>query len=42
MEYRAGAAGAFEAEMVKGAPHELIAGGSDWRILDRLPPELKG
>jgi NitT/TauT family transport system substrate-binding protein len=30
-----------EAEMVKNAPQKIIAGGSDWRILDRLRRELK-
>ena len=30
-----------EAEMVKGAPQKIIAGGSDWRIVDRLRKELK-
>ena len=30
-----------EAGMVKGAPQKIIAGGSDWRILDRLRRELK-
>jgi len=30
-----------EAEMVKSPPQKIIAGGSDWRIVDRLRKELK-
>jgi NitT/TauT family transport system substrate-binding protein len=30
-----------EAEMVKSSPQKIIAGGSDWRIIDRLRKELK-
>ena len=30
-----------EAEMVKSSPQKIIAGGSDWRIVDRLRKELK-
>ena len=30
-----------EAEMVKGSPQKIIAGGSDWRIVDHLRKELK-
>ncbi len=30
-----------EAEMVKSSPQKIIAGGSDWRIVDRLRKEMK-
>jgi NitT/TauT family transport system substrate-binding protein len=30
-----------EAEMVKGSPQKIIAGGSDWRIVDSLRKEMK-
>jgi NitT/TauT family transport system substrate-binding protein len=30
-----------EAEMVKSSPQTIIAGGSDWRIVDRLRKEMK-
>jgi NitT/TauT family transport system substrate-binding protein len=30
-----------EAEMVKSSPQKIIAGGSDWRIVDHLRKELK-
>jgi NitT/TauT family transport system substrate-binding protein len=30
-----------EAEMIKSSPQKIIAGGSDWRIVDRLRKELK-
>ncbi len=30
-----------EAEMIKSPPQKIIAGGSDWRIVDRLRKEMK-
>ena len=30
-----------EAEMVRNSPQKIIAGGSDWRIVDRLRKEMK-